>query len=89
MAFSVHEGDHLTLLNVYKAFISHKKSGRFCHNHFLNYRGETDRQTDRLFYFSKSSMNTITSLKVKLSRVISADSAAHLLQKVCPLLIYK
>ena len=30
-----------------------------------------DRQTDRLFYFSKSSMNTITSLKVKLSSVIS------------------
>ena len=49
---------------------------------------QTDRQTDRLFYFSKSSMNAITSLKVKLSRVISADYAAHL-QKVCPLLIYK
>ena len=43
---------------------------------------QTDRQTDRLFYFSKSSMNTITSLKLKLSRVISADSAAHILQKV-------
>ena len=44
---------------------------------------QTDRQTDRLFNFSKStsSMNTITSLKLKLSRVISADSAAHL-QKV-------
>ena len=50
---------------------------------------QTDRQTDRFFYFSKSSVNTITSMKVKLSRVISADSAAHLLQKVCPLLIYK
>ncbi|XP_062501947.1 probable ATP-dependent RNA helicase DHX35 isoform X2 [Corticium candelabrum] len=38
LAFSVYEGDHLTMLNVYKAFISHKKSARFCHKHFLNYR---------------------------------------------------
>ena len=55
--FSVYEGDHLTLLNIYKAFIrvtlplpgvlasvlSHviqfNKDSRWCHQHFLNYKG--------------------------------------------------
>ncbi|CAH1778822.1 unnamed protein product, partial [Owenia fusiformis] len=37
--FSVEEGDHLTLLNVYTAFIKYKKNSRWCHENFLNYRG--------------------------------------------------
>lgn len=37
--FSVYEGDHITLLNVYMAFIKYKKSSRWCHEHFLNYKG--------------------------------------------------
>ncbi|XP_068707056.1 probable ATP-dependent RNA helicase DHX35 [Montipora foliosa] len=37
--FSVYEGDHITLLNVYQAFVKFKKSSRWCHEHFLNYKG--------------------------------------------------
>ncbi|XP_077982513.1 putative ATP-dependent RNA helicase DHX35 [Glandiceps talaboti] len=39
--FSVAEGDHITLLNVYEAFIQHNKSSRWCHENYLNYRGLT------------------------------------------------
>ena len=44
-------------------------------------------QFDRLFYFSKPSMNIIVSLKVEMSSVISAGNAAHLLQKVSSALL--
>ncbi|XP_014676096.1 PREDICTED: probable ATP-dependent RNA helicase DHX35 [Priapulus caudatus] len=37
--FSVEEGDHLTLLNVYESFIKKKKSARWCHENYLNYKG--------------------------------------------------
>jgi len=36
--FSVHEGEHITLLNVYQAFIQHKQDPNWCHEHHLNYR---------------------------------------------------
>ncbi|CAI8014753.1 Probable ATP-dependent RNA helicase DHX35 [Geodia barretti] len=37
--FCVYEGDHMTLLNVYKAFIRFNKDPRWCQQHFLNYKG--------------------------------------------------
>uniref|UniRef100_A0A673HAT1 Probable ATP-dependent RNA helicase DHX35 n=1 Tax=Sinocyclocheilus rhinocerous TaxID=307959 RepID=A0A673HAT1_9TELE len=37
--FAVAEGDHLTMLNVYEAFIKHQKSSQWCQDHFLNYKG--------------------------------------------------
>ncbi|XP_054429730.1 probable ATP-dependent RNA helicase DHX35 [Pteronotus mesoamericanus] len=37
--FAVEEGDHLTMLNVYEAFIKHSKNSRWCQEHFLNYKG--------------------------------------------------
>ncbi|PIK63009.1 putative ATP-dependent RNA helicase DHX35-like [Apostichopus japonicus] len=37
--FAVKEGDHITLLNVYDAFISNNKSSRWCQEHYLNYKG--------------------------------------------------
>ncbi|XP_070574993.1 probable ATP-dependent RNA helicase DHX35 [Ptychodera flava] len=37
--FSVKEGDHITLLNVYESFVQHDKSSRWCHENYLNYRG--------------------------------------------------
>ena len=37
--FSVYEGDHITLLNVFEAFIKYKKSPKWCHDNFLNYKG--------------------------------------------------
>ncbi|KAG0223909.1 hypothetical protein BGW42_005486 [Actinomortierella wolfii] len=37
--FGAQEGDHLTLLNVYNAFVREgKKSGKWCHNHHLNFK---------------------------------------------------
>ncbi|XP_008317580.1 probable ATP-dependent RNA helicase DHX35 [Cynoglossus semilaevis] len=37
--FAVAEGDHLTMLNVYEAFLKHQKSSQWCQEHFLNYKG--------------------------------------------------
>ncbi|XP_078411092.1 putative ATP-dependent RNA helicase DHX35 isoform X2 [Cetorhinus maximus] len=37
--FAVAEGDHLTMLNVYEAFIKHNKNSQWCQKHFLNYKG--------------------------------------------------
>ncbi|KAI3399209.1 hypothetical protein diail_7578 [Diaporthe ilicicola] len=40
--FAAEEGDHLTLLNVYQAFVSTgRKEGRFCHDHNLNFKAMT------------------------------------------------
>ncbi|XP_046842076.1 probable ATP-dependent RNA helicase DHX35 isoform X1 [Xenia sp. Carnegie-2017] len=39
LKFSVYEGDHLTLLNVYQSFLQHKKNSKWCHENFLNYKG--------------------------------------------------
>ncbi|XP_055331601.1 probable ATP-dependent RNA helicase DHX35 [Paramacrobiotus metropolitanus] len=37
--FSVLEGDHITLLNVYTAFLHYGKSSQWCRQHFLHYKG--------------------------------------------------
>lgn len=40
--FAVEEGDHLTLLNVYQAFVTKgRKEAKFCHENFLNYKAMT------------------------------------------------
>ncbi|CAM1510446.1 Fc.00g007810.m01.CDS01 [Cosmosporella sp. VM-42] len=40
--FAVEEGDHLTLLNAYQAFVSKgKKEAKFCHENHLNYKSMT------------------------------------------------
>lgn len=40
--FAVEEGDHLTLLNVYQAFITKgRKEAKFCHDHYLNFKALT------------------------------------------------
>jgi len=40
--FAVEEGDHITLLNVYQAFITKgQKGARFCHDNFLNFKALT------------------------------------------------
>ncbi|CAG8979302.1 hypothetical protein HYALB_00002425 [Hymenoscyphus albidus] len=40
--FAVEEGDHITLLNIYQAFITKgKKEARFCHDHYLNFKALT------------------------------------------------
>ncbi|MGH0164759.1 UNVERIFIED_CONTAM: hypothetical protein FKN15_047917 [Acipenser sinensis] len=37
--FAVAEGDHLTMLNVYEAFVKNRRSSQWCQEHFLNYKG--------------------------------------------------
>ncbi|XP_064393087.1 probable ATP-dependent RNA helicase DHX35 isoform X2 [Halichondria panicea] len=37
--FCVYEGDHLTLLNIYRAFIRYNKNSRWCQENYLNYKG--------------------------------------------------
>ncbi|KAK4189976.1 P-loop containing nucleoside triphosphate hydrolase protein [Podospora australis] len=40
--FSTEEGDHLTLLNVYQAFVTKgRKESRFCHGNLLNFKAMT------------------------------------------------
>ncbi|RDD44132.1 putative ATP-dependent RNA helicase DHX35 [Trichoplax sp. H2] len=39
--FAVYEGDHLTLLNVYKAFMRCRKSSKWCQENYLNYKALT------------------------------------------------
>lgn len=40
--FAAEEGDHLTLLNVYTAFVTRgKKEAHFCHEHHINYKALT------------------------------------------------
>ncbi|KAI8843788.1 P-loop containing nucleoside triphosphate hydrolase protein [Chytriomyces cf. hyalinus JEL632] len=36
--FRVEEGDHVTYLNVYNAFIKNKQSAQWCHKRFVNYK---------------------------------------------------
>lgn len=37
--FCVHEGDHVTLLNIYKAFLRCNQNSRWCQQNFLSYKG--------------------------------------------------
>lgn len=40
--FAADEGDHITMLNVYQAFITKgKKEAKFCHENFLNFKAMT------------------------------------------------
>jgi ATP-dependent RNA helicase DDX35 len=40
--FAVEEGDHLTLLNVYQAFVTKgRKEARFCHDNYINFKAMT------------------------------------------------
>jgi ATP-dependent RNA helicase DDX35 len=40
--FAVEEGDHVTLLNVYQAFVTKgRKEGRFCHDNYINFKAMT------------------------------------------------
>ena len=38
LCFSVYEGDHLTLINIYRAYLANNRNGSWCHVNFLNYK---------------------------------------------------
>ena len=64
--FAVEEGDHLTLLNAYQAFVTKgKKEARFCHENNLNYKSMTRAVSIRgqlKRYLEKFSINVDESL---------------------------
>lgn len=67
--FAAEEGDHLTLLNVYQAFVSTgRKEGRFCHDNNLNFKTMTRAVSIRAQlkrYLERFGINTEESLAAK------------------------
>uniref|UniRef100_A0A0B7A8J7 RNA helicase n=1 Tax=Arion vulgaris TaxID=1028688 RepID=A0A0B7A8J7_9EUPU len=85
--FSVMEGDHLTLINVYKAFIKYGQNSKWCHEHCLNYKGliravEISNQLGRLLSRSKVKIvsceeNTVSLRKCILSGFFANAAKLH------------
>lgn len=67
--FAAEEGDHLTLLNTYQAFVSTgRREGRFCHDNNLNFKAMTRAVSIRAQlkrYLERFGINTEESLAVK------------------------
>ncbi len=59
--FAVEEGDHITMLNVYNAFIKFNKNSKWCHEYFLNYKGLT-----RAVEIRNQLIRLLTRFKVKM-----------------------
>ncbi|XP_005103973.1 probable ATP-dependent RNA helicase DHX35 [Aplysia californica] len=74
--FSVMEGDHLSLVNVYKSFIKYGQNSRWCHEHCLNYKG-----LNRAVEISNQLGRLLTKFKVKL---VSCKGKTFLLHTVLP-----
>lgn len=65
--FAAEEGDHLTLLNAYQAFVSTGRTGRFCHDNSLNFKAMTRAVSIRAQlkrYLERFGINTEESLAV-------------------------
>jgi len=59
--FSVLEGDHLSLINVYRAFLKSGQNSRWCHEHCLNYKG-----LNRAVEISNQLGRLLTKFKIKI-----------------------
>jgi len=74
--FAADEGDHLTYLNVYQAFITRgKKEAKFCHEHHLNFKALTRAVSIRAQlkrYLERSGVNVDESLSSSTSQVLKA-----------------
>ncbi|CAL1538482.1 unnamed protein product [Lymnaea stagnalis] len=71
--FSVLEGDHLTLVNVYKSFIKFGQNSRWCHDHCLNYKG-----LNRAVEISNQLGRLLTKYQVK---IVSCEENTEALSK--------
>ena len=71
--FSVEEGDHITMLNVFTAFVNAKKNSHWCHEHFLNYKG-----LNRAVEIREQLIRLLTKFKVKL---VSCEGDVKAIQK--------
>jgi len=91
--FAAEEGDHLTLLNVYQAFVSKgKKEAQWCHNHYLNVksmqravsiRNQLKRYLERLGVPIDESLTTahpVSSWSTKQVVVSPADKTSNILK---------
>jgi ATP-dependent RNA helicase DDX35 len=74
--FAVEEGDHITLLNVYQAFVTKgKKEGRFCHDNYINFKSMTRAVSIRAQlkrYLERFGMNVDETLSSQGSKAILA-----------------
>ncbi|KAI0432897.1 P-loop containing nucleoside triphosphate hydrolase protein [Xylaria sp. FL1042] len=86
--FAAEEGDHLTLLNVYQAFVTKgKKESRFCHENHLNFKALTRAVSIRgqlKRYLERFGISVDESLKVpregradQVRRCLTAGYFAH------------
>lgn len=70
--FAAGEGDHLTLLNAYQAFVTTgRREGRFCHDNSLNFKAMTRAVSIRAQlkrYLERFGINTEESLALKHTR---------------------
>lgn len=71
--FSVLEGDHLTLVNVFKAYLKNGQNPKWCHQHLLNYKG-----LNRAVEISNQLGRLLEKFKVK---IVSCGDKAETLQK--------
>ncbi|KAL6411212.1 hypothetical protein AUP68_04912 [Ilyonectria robusta] len=76
--FAVEEGDHLTLLNAYQAFVTKgKKEAKFCHENNLNYKSMTRAVSIRAQlkrYLERFSINVDETLAGQASASASTDN---------------
>ncbi|KAF7537635.1 hypothetical protein G7Z17_g12805 [Cylindrodendrum hubeiense] len=76
--FAVEEGDHLTLLNAYQAFVTKgKKEAKFCHENNLNYKSMTRAVSIRAQlkrYLERFSINVDETLAGQASSSSSVDN---------------
>jgi len=84
--FAVEEGDHITLLNVYKSFLKHKSDKHWCHEHMLNYKGlsravEIHHQLSRLLHRARVSMVSCGDDVDKIRRCIVQGFFANAAQR--------
>ncbi|KAI8624024.1 P-loop containing nucleoside triphosphate hydrolase protein [Xylariaceae sp. FL1651] len=86
--FAAEEGDHLTLLNVYQAFVTKgKKESRFCHENHLNFkaltravsiRGQLKRYLERFGVIVDESLKTsLDGRAEQVCRCLTAGYFAH------------
>lgn len=75
--FAAEEGDHLTLLNVYHAFVSKgRKEAKFCHENLLNYKAMT-----RAVSIRNQLRRYLERFGINVEESLSAQSGANAINK--------
>jgi len=72
--FAVHEGDHLTLLNVYISFMKNNQAQKWCQHHYINFKA-MQRATDvrqQLEKYLKKFKVPLVSAKGEAEKIVKA-----------------